>query len=225
VLVLRPRGQPLAAWLSARGADAARGANSARLEGCGAAAAAAGAARRACADVATRRILGALAAAHAAGYVHCDVRPGNAVVAGDGDAVVLVDWGLACRVGARVARRGVAAFAHARVFAAGVLAAPAVDAVAALYTWLAIACGDGGAPPWARAGMCDEAVALARQHWVEDACAAGDARVAKVALCAAKLESLPLGGDAPAPAGAEGGAQDALELARAALDDGGAAAL
>ena len=152
--------------------------------------------------------------------MHCDVRPGNVVVGKD-DAVLLIDWGLACPAGKRIARRGVAAFADSRVFvaAACVAAAPALDALAALHTWLAIACGDGGAPPWARAGAgADDEVVEARRSWLEETARdSGDARVAAVARCALDLQNRPL--DEPAPGG-EGGGGGALDLARRAIEGG-----
>lgn len=141
LLVLRPCGKPLAAWVSARVAAASA------IGG----AAGAARARRACADAVVVRLLDALDAAHAAGWVHCDVRPPNIVIVGD--EAVLVDWGLAVRRGGRACGRSVPAFAASGVFLQHTYAArPSQDVIGALLTWVAIAHGTGCAPPWAAAG-------------------------------------------------------------------------
>ena len=135
LLILRPRGLPLAAWVAARVAAAPRrGAREAR---------------RAAASAIILRVLEALEAAAAAGVVHCDVRPANIVVVGD--AAALVDWGCSCAPGEQARGRGVAAFSDARVFAHGQAsfpARPAQDVAGALFSWLAIACDAGCAAPW-----------------------------------------------------------------------------
>ena len=220
VLLLHPRGKPLVGWVDACVNVAVRGAGGGGGNGgnggtaSAAVAAAAATARHACADTVVRSIFGALSAAHTKGFVHCDVRPGNIVVA-EGDAVYLVDWGLACRVGKHIKRCGVAAFADVRVFTVGgVAASPALDILCALHTWLAIACGDAGMPPWARAGASEEDNFIARWNWLEKtARAPPSARVLDIARCAIRLQSRPL---------AEGGAgaDDALDLARRLLEGG-----
>ena len=171
LLLLRPRGLPLPDWVAVRVVHAARRVPPA------AAAAAAAAERRACACAATLGIFDALAAAHAAGRIHCDVRPSNVVVvAGEGGigedcAAVLVDWGSSCAAGANAARRGVAAFTDARVFEQGAYAARrAQDVAGALYTWLAVAFDGGCAAPWlddrALASGGDGDVFAARARWL-----------------------------------------------------------
>jgi len=162
---------PLAQWVAKRVVEATT------AVGEGDAAAAAAAERLACADAVVRRLLDALSAAGLAGLVHCDVRPSNIVVA-DGGAV-LVDWGISRAVGTRLRGSGVAAFADARIFSGGVDASPSVDALAALYTWLAVAHGDGCAAPWGEAGEHGD-LFRARARWVKKA-AAGGGRAAAVA--------------------------------------------
>ena len=136
VLVLRPRGMQLSAWVSERAAAAPRQARAA--------------ARRAAASAVVSRLLDAIAAAAAAGIVHCDVRPANIVVVGG--AAMLVDWGCSCARGAEGRGRGVAAFADSRVFspdtASSFAARPAQDVAGALLTWVAVACDAGCSAPW-----------------------------------------------------------------------------
>jgi hypothetical protein len=96
------------------------------------------------------------------------VRPSNIVVAAGGLAL-LVDWGAACKLGTPNSR-GVAAFADARVLRArgGVAAHPHIDALAALFTWLAIAFGDSCAAPWLDERQHGDEAALreARRLWI-----------------------------------------------------------
>jgi hypothetical protein len=110
VLLLHPRGQPLEQWVAARVSLAAAAAVPGAEEATGAAgggasaadAAAAARERLACADAVLPRLLRALAAAHAVGWVHCDVRPSNIVVAAQG--VML--WWTGARQRALARRRG-----------------------------------------------------------------------------------------------------------------------
>ena len=72
----------------------------------------------------------------------------------------------------------------------GVTARPHHDALAALYTWLAIAFGPSCAAPWLRGGARGDADdGAARREWVA-ARAARDARVARVAGGIAVLERM-----------------------------------
>jgi len=197
VLILRPQGTPLAAWVAERVAAAEASAGPA------AAAVAAAAARRAAADAIFPRVLDSLSAAHVAGYVHCDVRPANIVVAGRG--AVLVDWGIARQLGAPLKCSGVEDFCDSRIWqVGGVSARPHHDALGALYTWIAVAFGSGGAAPWAAGEFA------ARQAWIA-ARARTDAGVANVAIGVAALEAMT--GRSPASA--------ALLAARRCFAEGG----
>jgi hypothetical protein len=221
VLLVSPLGEPLEAWVAKR-ARAAERAVVAMGGEAAAAAAAAAAARIAAADAVVHRVLDALAAAHAAGWVHCDVRPSNVVVA-EPHGACLVDWGAALQLGAAFSDRGVPAFSDARVFSArGVTARPHVDALAALYMWLAVALGQRCTAPWLVPGdgdepiTSDESLFLARESWLrarhDDDCADG-ARVAAVVRAARSLERV------------DGrSSEDALALARRALRAVGAGA-
>ena len=140
-----------------------------------------------------------MAAAHAAGWAHCDVRPSNIIVSPPHGAC-LVDWGAALSLGETLVRRGVPAFADARIFSEeGVTARSNYDALAALYTWLAVALDEHCAAPWLAAAAvgeridCDEALFIARESWLRARLVGGggDAvseRVAAVARVACKLE-------------------------------------
>ena len=256
VLLLRPRAQPLDAWVASRvGALVAAAAAAAACEGesCGEAAAAAAAnaaaaARLECADATLLRVLDALIAAEQKGLVHCDVRPSNIVVecdaggGGDGGGgggaegaaqPLLADWGSVCSARKRIVRRGVAAFADRRIFTvAGLPARSHIDALGALFTWLAIACSDACTAPWIayeEAAAGEEQLFIARGRWLAErssssalsSAAAGGAgddssdsggtaarreRVARVARAAMALEE------------ADGGSStNALRLAREAV--------
>ena len=184
VLVLRPLGVALAHWVT-QNVEAA--ALNAIAHGAEASSAAAAAKRLACADSVVHSVLSALEAAGHASLVHADVRPSNIVFA---EKAVLVDWGLSRKVGARLKGCGVAAFADARIFLTGVSASPAVDVLAVLYTWLAIAFGDGCAAPWGEIGELG-ALFESRTRWIS-ATAAHDARVDAVAGCIAALSDCGL---------------------------------
>ena len=195
VLLLRPRGEALDAWVAARVAGAADSA----------------AARLAAADDVMRRVLDALAAAHAAGWVHCDVRPANVVVVRG--RAMLIDWGLAARSGAPLSPRSVPAFSDARLFDGTACAAePRVDALGALFTWFAVAFGCGCAAPWlagADPRFGDAGVLTARGDWLDARVqlAEGHAsaeRAARAARAVADIES--------------GRAANALAAARGAVD-------
>ena len=107
VLLLTPCGEPLATWVAGCAAAAAAAAPGPATRSSAAALASAASARRACARAVALRMLAALEAAHAAGIIHCDVRPSNVVVAAGG-AALLVDWGSSCACGTEVRGRGVA---------------------------------------------------------------------------------------------------------------------
>ena len=85
-LVLAPRGVPLCTFATTLDSDAARLALARRV---------------------ARGALRALRGAHAAGFIHGDVRPSNMVLLpeGDGDSVQLVDWGAAKQLGERGSSR------------------------------------------------------------------------------------------------------------------------
>ena len=223
VLLLRPCGTPLDAWVAARVEAAEAAAASAAAGGASAAAgdasgdkgdggsesarAAAAAARRACADAVLHRVLDALTDAHAVGWVHCDVRPANVVVVGDSErgAPMLVDWGIARLENSSLLRCGVAAFADARMWRASssVGAGPQHDALAALYTWLAVAFGDRCAAPWVGEATLElEDLFKARREWIVER-AAIDEGVRHVAEGIEKIEGS--GG---------GSASGALDIAR-----------
>lgn len=195
VLLLRPRGEALDVWVAA----------------CTAGAADAAAVRFAAADDMTRRVLDALSAAHAVGWLHCDVRPANIVIVDD--CAMLIDWGISARAGARVAPRSVAAYADARLFAgAAVKATPRVDALGALFSWFAVAFGCGCVAPWLSAATVsagDAAVIAARRSWLAR-CADGRAGDSAYAARASRA--------ARAVADIEAGCADALAVARSAVD-------
>ncbi len=215
VMVLRPSGVPLAQWVERRVAlaeGAARGGS-----GGGAAAEAAAARERlACADAVLPRLLRALAAAHAAGWVHCDVRPSNIVVTPAG--AMLVDWGAAACAGeGEAARRGVPAYSACALNRGRLpLAQPAIDAAGALFTWLAVAFGRGCVAPWLLPRCQTDFDALdARDLWVA-ALAETDARVDRVYLALEDLEDA-LKGDDGLAVGALRAAADALGMPRRGL--------
>ena len=190
VLVLSPRGTPLAQWVTACVAEAASAGG----------ASAAAARRLACADAVVLRVLDALDAAGRVGLVHCDVRPSKGVIA-ENDVAVLVDWGCARATGARLRKCGVVAFADARIFqlSAGVDAAPAVDALAALYTWFAVAFGQSCCAPWGEVGNDGELWAT-RARWIGEAAAERGPRAPAVARGIVDLGKLATGADAVAVA-------------------------
>ncbi|MWA02631.1 protein kinase [Actinomadura sp. LD22] len=106
------------------------------------------------------QIADALAALHAAGIVHCDVKPGNIVVTEDGTAK-LADFGAAYRTGGRETITPSGAVAHTPAFAAPELVAgrpePASDVYSLGATVLALTTGepparDGGGPVAGPAG-------------------------------------------------------------------------
>jgi serine/threonine protein kinase len=172
---------------------------------------------RAIASAIVLRALEALAAAHAAGYVHCDVRPHNIVVVNS--AAMLIDWGLARKLGARFPPRSVTAFSDERLFIRPPvanktpprpLATPSVDALAALYTWLAIAHGSRGAgAPWLPPVELDSGhIFNERRAWIAHR-ATVDTHDARIARAIAAIE-------------ASSSDFDALAAARAAVADAAA---
>ena len=141
-------------------------------------------ARRAFGDIVAAGVLRGLGAAHAAGIIHCDVRPGNVVFVDEprsGGAVLLVDYGLSRKPRSPVSGVGVRAYAADCVFLQSSCAARAgLDLVAAAYTWLSVVYGDAACrAPWV---VCGETAAawLARQ-------ALRDADVARIAAATALL--------------------------------------
>jgi hypothetical protein len=146
-LLLSPAGTPLSTTLTAALAAAVTGPS--RRD-----------ARRRLADVVVVGILRALHATHAAGLVHCDVRPSNVIIlpastAGTEAVAMLVDYGL-CRA-AREAwpRLGDRSFAAARTCdQSRCPSAAGLDLFSAALTWLALARGGGGSAsaPWGSRG-------------------------------------------------------------------------
>ena len=209
VLVQHPSGQPLEQWVAARvalAAGAALGGAAAAVEEGAAAATAAARERLACADAVLPRVLRALAAAHAAGWVHCDVRPANIVATPRG--AMLVDWGAAaCSGKGSLARRGVLAYSASALDAAKLPPAqPAIDAAGALYTWLAVAFGQGCVAPWLLPRAQTDFEALdAREVWVA-AQSDTDARVERVRLALEGLEGALDAEEEPCGGAAGGGA-------------------
>jgi hypothetical protein len=106
------------------------------------------------------QIADALAALHAEGIVHCDVKPGNIVVTEDGTAK-LTDFGAAYRTGGRETITPNGAVSHTPAFAAPEVVAgrpePASDVYSLGATVLALTTGepparDGGGPAAGDAG-------------------------------------------------------------------------
>jgi hypothetical protein len=143
LLLLRPRGVPLADWVSMRAASSGSGGVRTRSGN----EAAASAHRRAVATAVITRVLETLRCAHDAGLMHCDVRPSNVVIFKE--RAVLVDWGLSCAASTAISCRGVAAFSDERVFQQGSYSArPAADIAGALFSWLAIVFDGACGAPW-----------------------------------------------------------------------------
>ena len=128
-------------------------------------------------------VLRALEAAHAAGIIHCDVRPSNTVVGHDGKAV-LIDWGLSRSAKSESGCCGVAAFAAEGVFLQGSYSArPAQDLGALLYTWLAVAHSASCDAPWlCKVGASDEEMFYARAHWLSSSAVVGADKVAELLM-------------------------------------------
>jgi hypothetical protein len=112
-------------------------------------------------------VLDTLRSVHAEGFVHCDVRPANVVLA-DGIAY-LVDWGASHKRGEEAARHGVPAYAAPGVFTqASYVARAAMDVCGALCTWIAIVHGGAAVEvPWIGAATSEAADAV-RTMWLRD---------------------------------------------------------
>ena len=107
-----------------------------------------------------------LQAAHAAGFVHCDVRPANIIVVrkpreggGSDTDVLLIDWGVSVRVGEGVPRDGAIEFRCDP----GPTAVPQVDIVSLGLTLVVLWLGPPYRPPW-RNGTWS--VARNRREWL-----------------------------------------------------------
>ncbi len=112
-------------------------------------------------------VLRTLQAAHSAGFIHCDVRPANIVLAKD--TAYLVDWGVSRKRGVDARCQGVPAYAAPDVFTetARYRARAAMDVCGALCTWIAIVHGGASMEvPWIDAATsgADEA----RMKWLRD---------------------------------------------------------
>jgi serine/threonine protein kinase len=113
---------------------------------------------------------------HAGGWLHCDVRPSNVVLAPDaGGDVVLVDWGLAVKKdsGGRMGVSGVESYIADDVLKVcqqplGIWhAVEQHDLLAVAYTYAAVAAGDESChTPWASAGRVPYRVIEQRSEWV-----------------------------------------------------------
>ena len=166
VLQLQPQGEPVEPWL-AREAGAVMKAALDAGEGEVAALLARQTWLRTTAASITSRILDALECAHAVGFVHCDVRPSNVVMAAGG--AVLADWGASRHMGSEGGGVGVPAYADAGVFHQATYAArPAQDVVPTALLWLAVAVGCGRAP-WALSRGDDAVTLEGRRQWLEGA--------------------------------------------------------
>jgi hypothetical protein len=171
LLLMSPVGAPLDVELAARlrAALAAGGPPAASV-------------RRAFADEVLAGVHVALRAAHAAGVVHCDVRPTNCVVAGG--APLLLDWGLCRAAGADAAWCGDALFTLDAVFRQQSYAACAwQDLAAAALLWVAVAYGAGDtcSAPWPSHSHADRTLE-ARGKWLRAAADAGDASLRAATL-------------------------------------------
>ena len=172
LLVLAPVGAPLGSALVTHLAHHPAAPDDAR------------AARRAFGDVVIHGVLRGLQAAHAAGIIHCDVRPSNVVFLAKprpAGAALLVDYGLSRAVGKCAAGVGVRVYAADCVFSQSTCAARAgLDLVAAAYTWLSVAYGDAACrAPWRVANEAASAW-LARESVL-------DAHVARIAAALDEL--------------------------------------
>ena len=131
-----------------------------------------------CADLAwrvARGVLAALRTAHAAGWLHCDVRPSNVVLVEE--EVVLVDWGLSVKRDGtvRMGVCGVEAFVADDVLESCAQPmrhwSPSVehDLVAVGYTYAALWGGDAEClPPWAHRGRAAHHVLAQRTAWMAE---------------------------------------------------------
>jgi hypothetical protein len=132
------------------------------------------AARVKLANVVVGAVLRTLEVAHAAGIIHCDVRPANIVLVIDPRSravtAYLVDWGLSHNAGDNAVHHGVPAYAAPGVFsnASSYDARPAMDVCGALCTWIAIVHGGASVEvPWLIA-TADGMIAEVRRQWLDE---------------------------------------------------------
>jgi len=107
----------------------------------------------------TSGVLSALSAAHASGYIHCDVRVSNVVMVGPkgSEHAVLVDWGVAMTKSTKQLQGlvGVAEWVHDDVLLRTWAPQPRIDLTAAAYLYATLeSSGDFPDAPWKR--QCQE---------------------------------------------------------------------
>jgi len=147
--------------------------------------------RERCADVVLTGLLAALRCAHAAGFVHCDIRPRNIVVANQ--LCVLVDWGLCLHKGEKCHGRGVPPYAASAVFdrSCECVACSNHDVEAAVYTWLSVIYGLRCEAPWIDpCSSNDNDVLNMRKSWFTDAVAVDDVDSSKSTLVGRAIHAI-----------------------------------
>jgi len=213
VLLLHPVGRSLEAWMGEAVANEKRGGDGG---GGGGGTVTTVVARMRCATTVAQRVSVALRAAHDAGLIHCDLRPSNLAVASGSGEVFVLDWGLARQVGKPAKGVGVGAFSSERAFDVSTNkypAAPALDALAVLYTWLSLAFNSTCSAPWGRERGSDAKMHACRREWI------AHKRTSHVAVeaVAAAIDAIEVGEVTSPPIDAMGIVQGALGEVQGAL--------